>query len=196
MARATSGWLADAAHITHITNADRFDHETTLVLHRIGFAAQARALANQLPVESKVQPSTDLKDDVDIRLLLGRDFSAAASIDDHVLRLAGQTKQAATSQRAAALEIANGNGVEGMASRFRGYLQARGGNVVRLTNADNFGYEASVIYFKSGHRDAAEQLAKSLPVDDVAIRQSNTLINRVDVKLLLGRDMVTFDGQI
>lgn len=94
------------------------------------------------------------------------------------------------------LEVSNGNGVNGMAARVRGVLQELGGSVVRLTNADTFGYGASIVYYRSGHREAAEQLVAALPVQDVALQESEQLAAWVDARLLIGRDLIPFDDQL
>lgn len=94
------------------------------------------------------------------------------------------------------LEVSNGNGINGIASRMRSYLQAQGGKVVRLTNADSFTYDETVIYYRAGYRQAAEQLAAALPSGQVALRESDALADWVDARLLIGLDLVAFDNAV
>jgi tetratricopeptide (TPR) repeat protein len=91
------------------------------------------------------------------------------------------------------IEVSNGNGVNGMAALVRAYLQQEGGNVVRLTNADNFAYASSTVYYRPGFRHAADALVARLPRNSVAVAESNALVDRVDVLLLIGKDLVTFN---
>jgi tetratricopeptide (TPR) repeat protein len=89
------------------------------------------------------------------------------------------------------IEVSNGNGIAGMASRVRAALQQQGvGKVVRLTNADSYGYATSILYYRPGFRAVADTVAARLPVSSVAIVESSGLVDWVDLRLLIGRDLI------
>ncbi|MEX0902913.1 MAG: LytR C-terminal domain-containing protein [Pseudohongiellaceae bacterium] len=107
-----------------------------------------------------------------------------------------QVRSSSTTINTLRLEISNGNGVTGMASRLRSFLRLRGGNIVRLTNADNFGYADSILYYTEGRREAAEAIASRLPLRGIRLQKSNQLSQTVDARLLIGRDIVPYDPAI
>ena len=90
------------------------------------------------------------------------------------------------------IEVSNGNGVNGMAARMRSFLQHNRGKVVRLTNADNYAYAQSMVYFRPGRRDAAVALVEHLSMKNVAVQESTDLAEWVDVRLLIGADLLAF----
>lgn len=93
------------------------------------------------------------------------------------------------------IEISNGNGVNGMAARLRGFLQGKGGRVVRLTNADDFDHEKSTVYYRGGQRKSAEALAAAFPSRAIVLQQSDRLADWVDARLLIGRDFSDFEAE-
>ncbi len=91
------------------------------------------------------------------------------------------------------IEVSNGNGTNGMAARLRQFLQHQGASVVRLTNADNFTYARSTIYYREGYRAPAEAIAAMFPSHTIALQKSDHLAERVDALLLLGWDFSQFE---
>jgi len=61
------------------------------------------------------------------------------------------------------IEISNGNGVRHMARNMGTYLNPKGFNVNRLTNADHFNYPETKIYYQKGYEQDALRLAKEIP---------------------------------
>lgn len=93
------------------------------------------------------------------------------------------------------VEISNGNGVTGMAARLRGFLQEKGARIVRLTNADEFSYVNSTIYYRGGMRESAEALAATFPTHAIRLQQSDRLADWVDARLRIGRDFSDFEAE-
>ncbi|MBA5686227.1 LytR C-terminal domain-containing protein [Rugamonas apoptosis] len=84
------------------------------------------------------------------------------------------------------LEISNGNGVTGLAKRYRSVLGKLGILASRLSNARPFRQQASIIEYRPGFAAQAASLQKALP-GRTALQQSDAL-TRADVRLLLGKD--------
>lgn len=92
------------------------------------------------------------------------------------------------------LEIANGNGVAGMAKRFRQALATRGIAVSRLTNARPFGRVATSIEFRPGFEQQARGLQATLG-GKALLQQADKLEARTDLRLVLGSDAdLAFDS--
>ncbi|HJV00194.1 MAG TPA: tetratricopeptide repeat protein [Burkholderiaceae bacterium] len=84
------------------------------------------------------------------------------------------------------LEISNGNGVTGLAARYRSVLGKVGILASRLSNARPFRQQESVIEYRPGFAAQAASLQRALP-GRTALQQSAAL-TRADVRLLLGKD--------
>jgi tetratricopeptide (TPR) repeat protein len=87
----------------------------------------------------------------------------------------------------ARLEIANGNGVTGMARRIKRVLGRQGIAVSRLTNARPFRQVDTIIEYRTGHAQHAEQLRDALRGHAVLVA-APSLATEADVRLVLGRD--------
>lgn len=88
------------------------------------------------------------------------------------------------------IEVANGNGVNGMARDVGQYLRQKGFRIARLTNAESFNYEEAMVYYGRGFEDVAHQLMQELPA--LRHKQEASRFGRSDVKVrvLLGKDVV------
>jgi hypothetical protein len=85
----------------------------------------------------------------------------------------------------ARLEIANGNGVTGMAKRFRSLLGQMGIPVDRLSNDKPYRQVATTIQYSPGFEKQAASLQKALQGKaELASRQ----LQSSDVRLVLGKD--------
>ena len=87
------------------------------------------------------------------------------------------------------LEISNGNGVTGMGLRLRSYLRSMGLAKARVTNERPFVREQTSIFYRSGFESSAQLLNSKLP-QAVPLVESDGLRAGVDVRLLLGKDIV------
>jgi tetratricopeptide (TPR) repeat protein len=94
---------------------------------------------------------------------------------------------AAVDVPASRLEIANGNGIPGMARRYRQALAARGIAAVRLTNAKPFGRAGTSIEFRPGFEQQARSLQAAIG-GKAAIQAAGTLKPHTDLRLVLGKD--------
>jgi hypothetical protein len=83
------------------------------------------------------------------------------------------------------LEIANGNGIEGMAKRFRGLLVQMGIAVDRLSNDKPYRQVTTTIQYSPGFEKQAASLQKAL--QGQAKLASHPLVGS-DVRLVLGKD--------
>jgi tetratricopeptide (TPR) repeat protein len=85
------------------------------------------------------------------------------------------------------VEIANGNGITGMARRIKLALARQGVAVSRLTNARPFNHPLTVIEYRLGHEQYAQQLRDALR-GHAELKSAPTLAAKVDVRLILGKD--------
>jgi Tfp pilus assembly protein PilF len=91
------------------------------------------------------------------------------------------------------LEISNGAGRLAMAARMEQHLESLNIPLVNLTNAMSFTNRKTVLYFKPGFEGAAMRLSLSLPLRP-ELRRNPALAP--DLRLVLGGDMLDFDGQL
>jgi len=87
------------------------------------------------------------------------------------------------------IEIANGNGVTGMAAWLGGWLQQRGLHQrVRLTNLRPFDQATTVIYYGQDFAAEARELARRMP-RSVKLAPLQGGAGRSDLRVVLGRDL-------
>lgn len=94
---------------------------------------------------------------------------------------------AAAASKASRVEIANGNGIGGMARRIGKLLSARGILVARLSNERPYRQRATTIEFRPGYAAQAEALKLALR-GNVALVEANIASPRADLRLVLGKD--------
>lgn len=87
------------------------------------------------------------------------------------------------------IEVANGNGVTGMAGKVGQYLRNQGYAVTRLTNQKPFHVKASLIEYRSGYQVEANLLKESMPDSPVLVLRDD-LRTDVSLRLVLGKDVV------
>jgi len=91
------------------------------------------------------------------------------------------------------LEVSNGTGRRKMASRIGEFLEAKGLQVDRLTNAVHFNHAITTIFYREGQEEAAKFLQDRLPVAvQVALSQNQG----VDLRIELGADLLKFDSDL
>ena len=89
------------------------------------------------------------------------------------------------------VEISNGNGINRMARRVGEFLRKKGINVTWLTNADNFNYQETNIFYRDGYLDSAMYIERMLPGNQGY--QESIISDRPDninVKVIIGRDLI------
>lgn len=95
-----------------------------------------------------------------------------------------------TMPRPSSIEVSNGAGRRHLAARMRVYFGSVGQDVARLSNARNFNFSKTVIFYRKGHADAARRVADLLPFR-VKIQQVRE--QDADVRVRLGHDVLEFD---
>jgi Tfp pilus assembly protein PilF len=97
------------------------------------------------------------------------------------------------------VEVANGNGVIGMAGKVGQFLRSQGYPVARLTNQKPFQVRMTQIQYRDGHLAEAQLLKSSLP-EVPELVQRNDMRADIGVRLVLGKDVATrtayFDGKL
>lgn len=87
------------------------------------------------------------------------------------------------------LEVANGNGVGGLAKQASRYLKARGyGTLTHITNQKPYGQKLTEIQFRPGFERHASELQALLAGKGVAT-QTSRLRQDVEIRLVLGQDL-------
>ncbi|HBG17954.1 MAG TPA: hypothetical protein DDY32_01360 [Desulfobulbaceae bacterium] len=90
-----------------------------------------------------------------------------------------------------AIEVSNGNGTSGMAKRSADFLRGLGFTVRSVTNAKDFRFEESVIYYKEEHLQAAKDLAAVIPGAQNLEKVESMAKPSIGVRVLLGRDLAS-----
>lgn len=113
----------------------------------------------------------------------------AVPIPVAVLATAQATTSAVTPVRipAGRIEIANGNGVRGMAARMGGYLRDNGYASPRLTNHQTFSQRRTEIQYVAGSADLARQVERSFG-QPARLVQVASLERQAPVRVVLGKD--------
>jgi Flp pilus assembly protein TadD len=94
------------------------------------------------------------------------------------------------------IEVSNGNGVNGMASRLGRYLRERGFKVTRMSNANSFSHEKTKIFYYNGHLQDVHRLLQDVP-NRIDIENVIELKQRGNcLKILIGKDMIPYDSEI
>ncbi len=127
-----------------------------------------------LPPENDTGPST--------RLLQPQDLAAGLNDSNRI--------------EAAQVEVANGNGVNRMASRVGVYLVSKGLQVTRYTNADHFNFDNTKIYYHRDYLQDAFKVAKHIPGLQNMEKCTEFNQENIKIKVLLGKDLVPYDRLI
>lgn len=193
IARATSNWLeGEKLDIRRVGDAEHFDYARTVIYYRPELAPYAQEIAASLNLSCDLRPSTQLAGGTDVQVVLGHDFASQVSVgrDGIQFESTPSTDYLATTVR---LEVSNGNGVNGMAARVREYLRAKGGNVVRISDADSYNYQKTRLFYRQGVRIAAQGLAATLPLSEIELVESRRLRPETDALLIIGADFMPVD---
>lgn len=99
-------------------------------------------------------------------------------------------KESITYLKEVGIEISNGNGVNRMAKKVGDYLKEKGLRVTRLTNANNFNYSGTSIFYEKSYDDAANHVAGQLPVFRTKEEAEKFDRPNIKIKILIGKDLV------
>jgi tetratricopeptide (TPR) repeat protein len=94
------------------------------------------------------------------------------------------------------VEVANGNGVNRMASRVGTYLAKKGLHVTRYTNADHFNFNQTKIYYHDDFLQDAFNVAKHIPGLQNMEKCEEFNQENIKIKVLLGKDLAPYDRLI
>jgi Tfp pilus assembly protein PilF len=87
------------------------------------------------------------------------------------------------------VEVANGNGMMGMASKVGQFLHEQGYPIVKLANQKPYRTHKTQIQYRQGYLTEAEYLKSNLP-ESPELVQRNDMRNGIGVRLVLGWDYV------
>jgi hypothetical protein len=85
------------------------------------------------------------------------------------------------------LDVANGNGIPGMAKKTRGVLEQHGIAGGHLSNQKPFNTATTEIQYRPGYLQEAERVRNALKAQ-VTLSVGKNMPGNADVRLLLGRD--------
>jgi hypothetical protein len=86
------------------------------------------------------------------------------------------------------IDLLNGCGVDGAASKFTNYLRARGYDVVEMKNYKTFDVKESLVIDRNGNVETAKKVAYALGVNGKNIIQQISHDYFVDVSVVVGKD--------
>jgi hypothetical protein len=89
------------------------------------------------------------------------------------------------------IDVLNGCGDAGMASRCTAFLRARGFDVVEIKNYKTFDLEKTFVIDRAGDRENAERVAHALGVREGNVVQQINQDYYVDVSVVIGKDYRT-----
>jgi|UPI000486CC95 Tfp pilus assembly protein PilF len=92
------------------------------------------------------------------------------------------------------IEISNGNGIRGMAARVGRFLSEKGQHVVRLTNAQHFRHEHTLIFYGPEYLQQAYQVAQEIPGWQDMREDAHLGREEIKIRVRIGRDIVRYDG--
>jgi hypothetical protein len=113
--------------------------------------------------------------------------------DKKNIRTAASTEEIKTEKRGqdtVELEIANGNGVNGMARRLQNFLKERGFKVTKITNANTFEHITTKIFYYNGHRKDVDRIIQEIAFspDERSIIELKNFGRRI--KIIIGKDIM------
>jgi tetratricopeptide (TPR) repeat protein len=102
---------------------------------------------------------------------------------------AGDQTKPAINYTSGAIEVSNGNGITGMASRSADFFHYYGFSIGRITNAEYFHFHDSTIFYREGYLQMAEELARITPGIQTIKKVDSLGRSSIGVRILLGRDL-------
>lgn len=86
------------------------------------------------------------------------------------------------------LEVLNGCGVPGLATKYTGTLRNFGFDVVETGNFDHFNMEKSIVISRSGQMENARRVARAIGIPEEQILREESPDYYLDVTLVIGSD--------
>ncbi|MFO7542627.1 MAG: LytR C-terminal domain-containing protein [Thiobacillus sp.] len=169
-------------HTNHNEARTRIEYES-------GHVEQARRLGALMPGKVLLSKVDSLGGQANIRLVLGHDVRQERGAWNAVGKTnpaTGVSMAMPGEAKSMALEVANGNGVRGMARKMALYLAERGYDTAVTYDLRPFNKSMTRIEYRKGYASQAIQLGDQLP-RKVAYVEANGL--RSNVRLVLGHDI-------
>jgi tetratricopeptide (TPR) repeat protein len=88
-----------------------------------------------------------------------------------------------------AIEIVNGNGINGFARKMENYLKEKGYNIRNLRNAEHFNHQETRIYFHKNLKESAFLLSKELSDENLILNINLIRHDEKLIRIFLGKDM-------
>lgn len=86
------------------------------------------------------------------------------------------------------IQVLNGNGISGDATKVKSILEKDGFKVASTGNASSFTYQTTVVYYKTGKKDAADAVAQTLNnAGRQAAAQEKSALTKYDVQVVIGK---------
>jgi hypothetical protein len=92
----------------------------------------------------------------------------------------------------AEIEVSNGNGVNRMAQRVGNYFDKKGLNVSRLTNAENFNFKETKIFYLRPYLHDAFIVAQQIPGWQNMKEVDELSRENIKIKVLIGEDLIPY----
>ena len=90
------------------------------------------------------------------------------------------------------VEVRNGCGISGLAADLTDFLRRQGYDVVEVGDYESFDIEYTIVYDRSGNREAALALARSMGLPEDRVLQELRPEFYLDASVVIGRDYEQF----
>lgn len=100
-----------------------------------------------------------------------------------------ESKQIVTNNRTVFVEVANGNGVKGIAERSAAYFRTQGRYITSFSDARYFDVKKSIIFYRQGYLQDAFKVALMVPGYQEMKQVASLGRPEIGVKVVLGEDM-------
>jgi len=181
VAKPDTALLAEAEPAPAAASAPRKEPQQLSVLP----SPSAREIAGRMELIKIAGNVYELKARVAAEPAAAPVIPAAPNIAAVAPKPAVQAVAQADKVRMARLEVSNGNGVTGMARRFRGLLGQMGIPVERLSNSKPYNQVTTIIQYSPGFEKQAASLQKAL---QGKAQLASKQLTASDVRLVLGKD--------
>ena len=187
---------------TQIEETPLFDHDTGgFYTIPPGFIANKKVLefsagnfANERLIATVVKPVQTFNRATVVSQTTQSSEPVSAGINSENLHRSQTLKPEAISSpevmHSTKIEVSNGNGVTGMARMVGNFLRTKGITGYRLTNADHFDHQQTVIYYRKGFFEQASHVKSLLPELSGKDHLLAANLDREPIRVLIGRDLI------
>lgn len=95
--------------------------------------------------------------------------------------------ETAPDKSAITIEILNGNGISGSARSVKDLLVQAGFTVDKVTNAYNFNYQSTIVYYKTGKITEANLVKDALTSRKCSTDNDDTVVGNYDIVVVVGK---------